>query len=154
MAAAACAGDTMAADSVGKQQQDVTSITDFDSSGTGLLHMVESMKQKKLEDLNEIEMHSGDQCTERYSSWRCSPVCIGKVVHVDNQRLAHIAVEVTELGQYCLACKGGMLENVLLHQDIHEENKTPALHGLEEGLQNWRSMNKVASELVQTRFQW
>jgi hypothetical protein len=63
---------------------------------------------------------------------------------VDNQRLAHIAVEVMELGQYCLACKGGMLKNVLLRQDIHEENKTPALHGLEEGLQNWRSMFKVS----------
>ena len=64
---------------------------------------------------------------------------------IDNRRLTCVVVELTEQGQYRLVCKGGVLETVYLHQDLHyEENKTPAFYGLEEALEKWRSMDKVS----------
>jgi hypothetical protein len=63
-----------------------------------------------------------------------------------SKRLACVVVEIMEQGQYHLACKGGVLENVNLHQYLrYEENKTPAFYELEEAIEKWRSMDKVST---------
>lgn len=59
--------------------------------------------------------------------------------------LACVVVEVTPRIQYRLACKAGVLDHVLCHQDfLYEPNKTPIFYGLQEALLNWRAMRKIS----------
>jgi hypothetical protein len=48
---------------------------------------------------------------------------------LNSKRLACVVVEIMEQGQYRLTCKGEVLENVYLRQDLHyKENKTTAFY--------------------------
>jgi hypothetical protein len=64
---------------------------------------------------------------------------------IDPKRLPCVVVEITAREQYRLACKAGVLDKVLQRQDfLHESNKTPVFYGLNEALQNWRTMKKIS----------
>ena len=64
---------------------------------------------------------------------------------IDPKRLPCVVVEITAREQYRLACKAGVLDKVLQRQGfLHESNKTPVFYGLNEALQNWRTMKKIS----------
>ncbi len=135
-AAAANVDVAMAAAAVG-DEQNVLPIAEFDSHGRGLLHVTAAKRQQKQAD--RMKKRCFQECNKR------EDIPVGGVVllkidkvdrsKIDNRRLTCVVVELTEQGQYRLVCKGGVLENVYLFQDLHyEENKTPAFYGLEDEL--------------------
>jgi hypothetical protein len=66
-----------------------------------------------------------------------------KVDKVDRGKLHHKSVpgvicEVTEHGNYKIACKGGVLKDCLMAQRCHvEELKKPEHYDLQDALENW-----------------
>jgi hypothetical protein len=123
-------------------------IAEFDSPGRGLLCIAAAQRQRQQADrMKKRCLQENNNAKEKIPVGGVVLIKIDKVDRskLGNKRLACVVIEVTERGQYRIACKGGVLENVYLRQDLHyEEHKLPASYDLEEALQQWRSMDKVS----------